>query len=68
MSCRSPSLTKTDGYWYQRRRQVDSQGNLVGIGEERIQLPKPNSLDGQYQRDLDWSKLGKLGETSGRLE
>ena len=62
-----PKLNDTDGYYYQRRRQVDGQGNLVGIGDERIQLPKPNSLDGQYQRDIDWSKLGKLGGDFGQI-
>ena len=60
-----PTLNETDGYYYQRVRQVDEQGNLVGIGDQRIRLRNPNSLDGQTQRDLDWSKLGKLGGDVG---
>ena len=31
-----PIWNEADGYYYQRRRQVDGQGNLVGVGEERI--------------------------------
>jgi hypothetical protein len=62
-----PVLNDRDGHYYQRVRQVDENGNLVGIGDQRIQLSKPNSLDGQYQRDLDWSKLGKLGGDVGQV-
>jgi hypothetical protein len=62
-----PKLNETDGHYYQRVRQVDGQGNLVGIGEQRVKLPNLNSTDGQYQRDLDWLKLGKLGGDVGQI-
>jgi len=59
-----PKLNETDGYYYQRRRQVDGQGNLVGTGDELIRLSKLGSKDGQYETDLDWPKVGKLGGDS----
>src|SRR5581483_11024058 len=61
-----PVLNPTDGYYYQRIRQVDDQGNLVGIGDQRIMLANPNSTDGHYVRDLDWAKIGKLGGDVGQ--
>jgi hypothetical protein len=62
-----PKLNETDGYYYQRRRQVDGQGNLVGTGDERIRLSKPGSTDGRYATDLDWAKLGKMGGDVGQI-
>jgi len=62
-----PVFNKDDGFWYQRRRQVDGQGNLVGIGDQPIKLPNPNSLDGQYEPNLDLVKLGKLGGDFGQI-
>ena len=62
-----PVRNDTDGYWYQRRRQVDGQGNLVGIGDQLIKLPNQGSKDGQYEPGLDWVKIGKLGGDAGQV-
>jgi hypothetical protein len=62
-----PILNDADGYYYQRRRQVDDHGNLVGEGDQLIRLQKPGSQDGQYVPGLDWAKIGKLGGDVGQV-
>ena len=62
-----PVLNEDDGYYYQRRRQVDDHGNLVGTGDQRIRLQNPGSKDGQYRPGLDWGKLGTLGGDVGQI-
>ena len=62
-----PVHNDVDGYYYQRRRQVDDHGNLVGIGDQLLRLQNPGSQDGQYRPDLDWAKLGNLGGDVGQI-
>jgi hypothetical protein len=62
-----PVLNRDDGYYYQRVRQVDNQGNLVGTGDQLIRLPNRGSSDGQYEPSLDLLKLGKAGGDVGAI-
>src|SRR5947209_2858277 len=62
-----PVRNEYDGYYYQRIRQVDEDGNLVGEGDQWRRLPNPNSEDGRTETDLDWSKIGKLGVDAGQI-
>lgn len=58
-----PVKNLDDGFYYQRVRQVDGQGNLLGIGDQLIKLPNPDSTDGRYVPSIDLSKLGTMGGT-----
>jgi hypothetical protein len=62
-----PVWNSNDGYWYQRRRQVDENGNLVGIGDQLIKLPNPNSRDGQFVPNLDLAKFGNMAGDVGQI-
>jgi hypothetical protein len=60
-------LNEADGYYYQRVRQVDENGNLVGIGDQRIRLRNPGSTDGQTAPNIDLLKVGKMGGDIGQI-
>lgn len=48
-----PKESPYDGYFYERVRQVDQHGNLVGIGEQVHRSPKPGSTDGMVATSFD---------------
>ena len=54
-----PVKNPYDGYYYQRVRQVDESGNLVGIGEQVHRSPTPESPDGLVVPSIDLEKVGK---------
>ena len=62
-----PRFNETDGYWYQRVRQVDEHGNLVGTGDQLIRLPNRGSTDGHFSTNVDFAKLGKLAGDVGQV-
>jgi hypothetical protein len=62
-----PVFNKDDGFWYQRRRQVDENGNLVGIGDQLVRLPNPNSLDGRFATNFDLAKFGNMAGDVGQI-
>jgi hypothetical protein len=53
-----PVQNKVDRYYYQRVRQVDGDGNLVGVGEQIHRSANPDSEDGLIARPIDLGKLG----------
>jgi hypothetical protein len=59
-----PVRSDTDGHYYQRVRQVDENGRLVGIGDQVLRSVSPGSTDGLATRPPD---LGKLGRTAGDI-
>jgi hypothetical protein len=61
-----PVQNWTDGYYYQRVRQVDGNGNLVGIGEQIHRSARPGSEDGLFASPLDLGKLGILAGDAGQ--
>lgn len=61
-----PVRNPYDGYYYQRIRQVDDQGNLVGIGEYVQRSSAPNSRDALVGPGLDLTKAGKTLGDAGR--
>jgi hypothetical protein len=48
-----PVKNPADGYYYQRVRQVDDKGNLVGAGEQIFRSVRPDSSDGLFDRRID---------------
>lgn len=62
-----PVRSPYDGHYYQRVRQVDENGNLVGIGEQVHRSAKPGSADGLVGRSIDVVKLGKLTGNVGKM-
>jgi hypothetical protein len=61
-----PVLNRVDGYFYQRVRQVDGAGNLVGVGEQIHRSANPRSKDGLFARPIDLAKLGVLAMDAGQ--
>lgn len=59
-----PVQNPVDGYYYQRVRQVDVGGNLVGVGEQVFKSVQPDSTDGLIGLPVD---LGKLGSVMGDI-
>jgi hypothetical protein len=57
-----PRKSPYDGYYYQRVRQVDDRGNLVGTGEQTHKSASPDSSDGLVEPSVDLLKLGKAIE------
>src|SRR6266568_2856822 len=55
-----PVRNKDDGYYYQRVRQVDAKGNLVGVGEQTFRSVRPGSKDGLFDRRIDPTQVGAL--------
>lgn len=53
-----PKRNPYDGYYYQRVRQVDEQGNLVGVGEQLHRSPSPGSADGLVVPSIDLMNIG----------
>lgn len=51
-----PKQSPYDGYWYQRVRQVDERGDLVGIGE---QVLRSASKDGLVVPSVDLMNAGR---------
>jgi len=43
-----PVQNQNDGYFYQRYRQVDDKGNVVGSGDRMIRSARPDSQDGLF--------------------
>lgn len=43
-----PVQNLDDGHWYQRVRQVDGNGNVVGFGDQMIRSARPDSRDGLF--------------------
>jgi hypothetical protein len=62
-----PLQSPHDGYYYQRVRQVDENGNLVGIGEEVHRSVAPGSSDGLVGRSIDLGKIGTLALDVGKM-
>jgi len=54
-----PKKSPYDGYYYQRVRQVDERGNLVGSGEQRFQSPRQDSEDGLVKPSIDLANAGE---------
>lgn len=61
-----PVKNRSDGYFYQRVRQVDGNGNLVGIGEQIHRSTNPGSEDGLFARPIDLAKLGSVAMGAGQ--
>ena len=61
-----PRQSPYDMYYYQRVRQVDENGNLVGIGEQVYRSAEPDSAYGLVGRPIDVVKLGKLTGSVGQ--
>jgi hypothetical protein len=62
-----PLRNPDDGHYYQRIRQVDENGNLVGIGEEVHRSVRPDSTDGLTMLPIDLGKLGSLAGDIGQM-
>ncbi len=46
-----PVKNQKDGYFYQRVRQVDDKGNVVGFGDQMIRSARPESQDGLFDQN-----------------
>src|SRR6185437_15124527 len=62
-----PVRRDTDGHFYQRVRQVDENGKLVGVGDLLGRSVDPESTDGLDFRPIDLGKAGRLAGDVGQM-
>lgn len=62
-----PKQNPNDGYYYQRVRQVDDKGNLVGVGEQTFRSAQPDSTDGLFGLSIDLAKAGSASMDIGQV-
>lgn len=65
-----PIRNQKDGYYYQRFRQVDDKGNVVGSGDQMFRSARPDFQDGLFDPNwtspqdtevrMEWLALSKL--------
>jgi hypothetical protein len=62
-----PVRRDSDGHFYQRARQVDENGKLVGVGDLLGRSVNLESTDGLAVRPADPAKVGRIAGDVGQM-